>query len=616
MNVEFPNDETPASAMKPILLLSLLPALAFAETSDGDGTVTVSGELKQWHKITLTLDGPFAREADEDPNPFTDHALSARFTHPSGAEYTVPGYFAADGDAANTSATEGTKWRVHFAPDRPGEWSYRIDFRSGDRAALGPAGESEPLAPYHGTTGSFEVARTGKSGRDFRAHGRLEYVGGHHRRFAGSGGYFLKAGPDAPETLLACADFDGTRANREDVPLKSWRPHVRDWREGDPTWRNGRGKGLVGALNYLAAKGMNTVSFLPYNAGGDGDNVWPFTARDRKFHYDCSKLDQWGVVFDHATRRGIHLHFKLQETEIDDDRHGDGPVPTSLDGGALGPERRLYCRELVARFGHALALTWNIGEENTQSPDEVKEMIAWIHELDPYDHHIVMHTYPGQYERRYGPLLGLEAFTGVSLQLHWDEVHRLTAVWHRKSREAGHPWVCANDEQGPASLGVPPDPGYPGDAEAPYDLHDIRKRVLWGNLMAGGAGVEYYFGYQLAQNDLLCEDWRSRDRSWDYARIALEFFRTVPFREMTCRDDLVDNPEHDNTTYCLAKPGDRYLVYLPEGGERTIDLPQGERRLAWFNPRTGERGDAEPWNNLTLSAPDRNDWLAIITPAP
>ena len=36
----------------------------------------------------------------------------------------------------------------------------------------------------------------------------------------------------------------------------------------------------------------------------------------------------------------------------------------------LGPERKLYCRELIARFGHNLALNWNLGEENTQSTEE------------------------------------------------------------------------------------------------------------------------------------------------------------------------------------------------------------------------------------------------------
>ena len=26
--------------------------------------------------------------------------------------------------------------------------------------------------------------------------------------------------------------------------------------------------------------------------------------------------------------------------------------------------------------------------------------------------------------------------------------------------------------------------------------------------MAGGAGNEYYFGYQFDENDIVCEDWR------------------------------------------------------------------------------------------------------------
>src|SRR5690606_31902375 len=288
---------------------------------------------------------------------------------------------------------------------------------------------------------------------------------------------------------------------------KTWSAHVRDWRSGDPTWQGGKGKGLIGALNYLSSKGLNAFSFLPYNAGGDGDNVWPFVERDAKLHYDCSKLDQWQIVFDHAQSAGLYLHFKLQEQEIDDDRRGHdekvaGSVPTSLDGGELGPERRLYCRELVARFGHALALNWNLGEENTQSAGEQRAMAAYLRELDPYDHPIVVHTFPGDQDKVYGALLGDQsALAGASLQNDWDAAHRRTLKWITESEKAGKPWVVANDEQGPANLGVPPDPGYEGFSgkagagEKAYTIDDIRKATLWGTLLAGGAGVEYYFGY-------------------------------------------------------------------------------------------------------------------------
>ncbi len=420
---------------------------------------------------------------------------------------------------------------AHFSPDQPGRWTYTISFVSGHFAALTPDGSFTPIKPLDGLTASFRVTESNKQLPDFRAAGRLDYVGKHHLQFAGSGDYFLKAGADAPETLLAYVDFDSTVANRKGCPLKTWQPHVRDWRPEDPTWQNGKGKGLIGAINYLSGKGVNAFSFLTYNAGGDGDNVWPFVSRNDKLHYDCSKLDQWGIVFDHATKRGLYLHFKLQENEIDDDRVGHEARPQhvreSLDGGKLGPQRRLYCRELVARFAHELALNWNIGEENTQSPEEVRDMVQYLQNLDPYDHHVVLHTFPDQQDKVYGPLLGTgSGLTGVSLQNDWSAVHRLTCHWLRKSDAAGRSWIVANDEQNPAALGVPPDPGYAGydgvakEGSRVYTADDIRKATLWGNLMAGGAGVEYYFGYQLPQNDLNCEDFRSRDRSWDDCRIA------------------------------------------------------------------------------------------------
>ncbi len=614
---------------------------------DGPGTVRVAGELKQWHKVTLSMDGPFARETGGGFNPFTDVRMTVTFTHESGApRHVVPGYFAADGDAANSSAESGTRWRAHLAPDKAGAWTYAVSFVRGPNVAVSDAA-GEPWKPFDGAAGRFTIEPTDKTGGDLRARGLLRYVGGHHLRFAGDGTYFLKAGPDAPENLLAYADFDGTRSNKprkaregeaQAGGLKTWAPHVRDWREGDPSWKGGRGKGLVGALNYLAAKGCNTFSFLPYNAGGDGDDVWPFVAREDKLHYDCSKLDQWGIVFDHGTALGLHLHFKLQENEIDDNRRGheakDGRVPESLDGGKLGVERRLYCRELVARFAHNLALNWNLGEENTQSTEEIRDMAAYLRDIDPYDHPVVIHTFPNQQDKVYPPLLGdRSALTGASLQNGWNQAHQRTLKWVRESAKAGKPWVVANDEQNPADLGVPPDPGYAGsdgvargkDGKGGYTMHDIRKLCLWGTLMAGGGGVEYYFGYRLPQNDLVCEDFRSRDRSWDYCRIALEFFASnrIPFWAMSNADDLVGNAANDNSRYGLARAGEVYVVYLPNGGGASLDLAgaSGAFAVKWFNPRAGGPlldGAVESvrgGGTVALGAPPADpaeDWVVVV----
>ncbi|MFN0074946.1 MAG: DUF5060 domain-containing protein [Prosthecobacter sp.] len=611
---------------------------------DGNATIAVTGELKQWHKVTLTLDGPFAAETDDKLNAFTDLAFNVTFTHESGSpKYTVPGYFAADGNAGETSAESGTKWRAHLSPDKAGTWNYSISFTKGQNTAIEGGGEA--LKPFDGIKGWFQISATDKTGRDFRSQGRLQYVGKHHLQFAGSKQYFLKAGPDSPETLLAFTDFDNTSANKADkVPLKTWAPHSGDWKSGDPTWKKGKGKNLIGALNYLAGKGVNAFSFLTYNVAGDGDNVWPFIERNAKLNYDCSKLDQWGIVFDHATKLGLYLHFKLQENESDDERLGmgrkDGKLPEALDGGKLGPERKLYCRELIARFGHALALNWNIGEENTQSTEEVRDMVKYLHDTDPYQHHIVLHTFPPEQEKVYRPLLGDKSLlTGLSLQNSWKAAHQRTLQWRHESAAAGRPWVVANDEQNSASLGVPPDPGYKGhsgiaeekDAKGPkgegyvsskaYTMHDVRKLTLWGSLMAGGAGVEYYFGYKLPENDLICQDFRSRDQSWDYCRIAFDFFRDakIPFAEMSSANALIGNTKDNNDKYCFAKAGELYLVYLPNGGTTGLDLSAAKDTftLHWFNPREGgalkdTETKLQGGKNTTLTAPDANDWLAVI----
>lgn len=598
------------------------PALVQPRQPDGDGSVRINGELKAWHKVTLDLSGPFGHEKDNEPNVFTDHNFSVTFRHASGTPiYTVPGYFAADGDAADSSAESGTVWRAHLSPDKPGEWTYKVAFSRGSGAAIG--GQGEALAAYDGKSGSFLVRASDKQLPDLRARGRLQYAGRHHLRFAGDGSWFLKAGADAPETLFAYKDFDGTRAHKPGkVPLKSFAKHVRDWKSGDPVWQGGKGKGLVGAINYLSGKGMNAFSFLPYSAGGDGDNVWPFIGREFTLNYDCSKLDQWGIVLDHGTRMGMFLHFKLQETE-NDDLNGPG-AGQALDGGDCGPERKLYLREMIARFGHNLALNWNLGEENTQSFQQQKAMIDWIRETDPYGHPIVLHTYPAQQQKVYGPHLGkADLLDGLSLQnSNIRDCHHEVVKWCRESAKTGHPWVVSFDEPGDAGFGMPPDDSYAnmavlrkGPAKKAPTVDDIRKYTLWGTILAGGGGVEYYFGYKLPENDLLAEDWRSRDLSWDYARHALEFFRDqkIPFHEMSNRNELVGNPKHDNSRYCFAKDREIYLVYLPTGGSSSIELPDGKAfTLAWFNPRTGGMGEAAPLEGKSIVAPDGKDWLAVI----
>jgi hypothetical protein len=158
------------------------------------------------------------------------------------------------------------------------------------------------------------------------------------------------------------------------------------------------------------------------------------------------------------------------------------------------------------------------------------------------------------------------------------------------------------------------------DGEDP--THDnARKNGLWGNIMAGGAGVEWYFGYKHPHSDLTCQDYRSRDLMWDQCRYALQFFDRyeIPFWEMTCDDALAGRED----AYCLYKRGEVYLVYRKTGGKTTVDLSgvEGKYAVKWYDPRSG--GDLQAGSVAAVSGggvrdlgnpPDNagRDWLAMV----
>lgn len=574
--------------------------------------VSIDGPLAVWHRVELTFSGPETSET-ATPNPFTDYRLDVAFTGPGGAEFLVPGFFAADGDAAESSAEAGDKWRVRFLPNAPGEWRYTASFRMGDGIAVDAADHAGTPTAFDGASGSFQVApadiaESVIATRDFRRHGLLEHVGDPYPRFAGSGLYFLKNGADSPENLLAYADFDGTRDNGvsklgPDLFLHQYEPHVADWQQGDPAWQDGKGKGLVGGLNYLSSRGVNSIYFLTQNVNGDGNDVWPWLEPDGFDRFDVSKLAQWEVVFSHAQRLGILLHVLTAETEND----------RLLDGGELGPERRLYYRELIARFAHHPALIWNLGEENRNTTAQQKAFGEYLHATDPYQHPVVLHTHstPKHHEAVYGPLLGSEHLDGASMQIKDDSlVREILMEWMSRSKAAGHPWLVAFDEQRTGNTGVATD-------EEDPERFDERRDHLYATFMAGSWGIEWYFGYDsYPHDDVNLEDWRTRDVLWAQSNHAVEFFHArLPFWDMRPADDVTTDP----ADLVLAKPGEIYAIYSPDGAAE-VELPPGDFAVEWFNPRSGGKAAAASPDHVggpgrfSLRPPDDSgpDWLLLL----
>jgi hypothetical protein len=595
------------------LIPSLLKGQAVQPPPDSTAakthSATVRGTMETWHRVTLDFEGPATSE-DAVPNPFSDYRLRVTFQQ-DGRRYVVPGFFAADGDAASSSATEGSTWRVRFAPDSPGQWTYTVSFRKGPDIATRLAPHAGSRTAFDGAQGTFTIAPTSKTGRDFRAKGLLQHApGDRYLHHAGTKSVFIKGGANSPENLLAYADFDGTRdrgglAVLPPDGLHHYEPHVKDWQEGDPTWQTGEGKGLIGALNYLSGKGMNSVYFLTMNWKGDGDDVWPWTTPERKDRFDVSKLAQWEIVFSHMDSVGIAPTMVMQETEND----------TLFDGGKLQRLRKLYYRELVARFGHHLGVTWNLGEETNHTPARLQKFGEYLQALDPYDHPIVLHNHVHLIPETLDPLLGKPVINGVSFQIaNPRDVHRRVIQYLDASKAAGHPWLVNVDEIGHYTVGAAPD-GPNSNREL------LRREVLWGALMAGGPGVEWYFGYEYPHFDLDAEDWRSRDSLWTDTHHALEFVREyLPVQRMQHHDGLT----WEAGDYVLADIGNTYAIYRPNGGAPDLELkdyPNGRFRVQWYNPNTGafSMGSVEEVNGGSSTVPlgrppnrPNEDWAILV----
>ncbi len=140
--------------------------------------------------------------------------------------------------------------------------------------------------------------------------------------------------------------------------------------------------------------------------------------------------------------------------------------------------------------------------------------------------------------------------------------------------------------------------------------------------MAGGAGVDWYAGWQnnAPTSDLSSEDLRVRANMWRLNKIALGFFNAyIPFQNMTAANDLIPG---DND-YVFAQTNQTYLAYLCEGGSAEIDLTaaRGTYDVHWFDLRNGGdlqtgsvtriRGGQSASLGSAPSDPDQ-DWAVLL----
>ncbi|MEZ6080681.1 MAG: DUF6298 domain-containing protein [Pirellulaceae bacterium] len=110
---------------------------------------------------------------------------------------------------------------------------------------------------------------------------------------------------------------------------------------------------------------------------------------------------------------------------------------------------------------------------------------------------------------------------------------------------------------------------------------------LWG---VGGDAAWVWKSFLRGYNPLFMDPYehlllgKGRSDQWEGARQALGatrgFAKRIELAEMIPSLDLA------STKYCLANPGQEYLVYQPETGEFSVTLTAGSYAFEWFNPTT------------------------------
>jgi hypothetical protein len=164
-------------------------------------------------------------------------------------------------------------------------------------------------------------------------------------------------------------------------------------------------------------------------------------------------------------------------------------------------------------------------------------------------------------------------------------------------------WISPNPDAGKFTYDTNPPPA------------DGRKVVLtdtdhlWG---IGGDAAWVWKSFLRGLNPIFMDPYDNRvlgkaaPATWDPLRASLGHTRRLA--ERVDLATLVPRPELASTRYCLAQPGAEYLVYLPDGGDVTVDLSAspGKLAVAWCDPATGTHtahGEVEGGASRTFKAP-------------
>jgi hypothetical protein len=283
-------------------------------------------------------------------------------------------------------------------------------------------------------------------------------------------------------------------------------------------------------------------------------------ARDRGIYVAIMLFEGWGMQFVPDGWKAHPFHPANNVNGLDGDVDGDGrglEIHT-LRNLAVTALQETYVKKLIDTVNDLDNVLYEVSNEN--HPPSTQWQYHFIRFIHDYERHK-----PKQHP------------VGMTFQ-YKDGAN--TALF-----ESPAEWISPNQQaQGGYNYRNNPPPA------------DGRKVILsdtdhlWG---IGGDVAWVWKSFLRGLNPLFMDPYdnsilsRGSEQQWQRVRQALGHTR-----QWANRVDLaamVPLPNLASSQYCLAKLGNQYLVFLPGGGEVTLDLSaaSGPLNVEWFNPNSG-----------------------------
>ena len=521
--------------------------------------------IEQWTSFEIS----FESETNYN-NPYIDVDLWVEFTDPEGNVLVRPGYWENEG-----------LWKVRFSsPINRGEWRWK-SFASNE-SDLGLHGKSGRLKAV-GYTGDNPLIK----------NGLLKMSPGKRNVVFANGKPFLMIG-DTPWALPWRGTYESVEIYAKDRKEKGFNTAL-----------------LMSLMPDREAEGpRDRTELLGFDVAFEDLKDGHINELNPEYFLYLDSLQK--ILINHGIVPVFQPVF-----------HGFGWKGKNVLGWNVNPdEYARYCRYLVARYGSMPAM-YLVGADSDGRNAGIKEGGEEIEKWDAYQQPTGLHYSPfddkipdwmEDPDEDYAPHMNRIHQHARWLDFQWcqtghgaeHQLHKVALMYDNKPTKA-----VANGE--PTYEGIK----NPQSAAGWWQGHEAWSQFLSGGTMGVVYGAGGLWNWKLKAEEPGWPDWANSNVSWKEA-IELPGADYVGYLGKALEGlditDIEKHPEWADGNLCLAKPGELFIIYLPQGGSITVDQAPLNGTYQWFNPRTGdfvEDGDIKQSSD-SYASPADGPWVLLL----